>query len=426
MPNIYYQTVINVGSMNVCFFRYKDVFQIYPADRTARNLTAPNLAAPNQQGEAVIIEYNDAYRLRTEKEERKNVFGEGYGHLDLLQELVALLQIITNCPCSIPSDGVNVTPGVQQKIERFTDTGSTPEMRVEEARILNRMNPTWGPLSVQKQAVKFLDSYFRMDADARHRINASLFLHQKMRRIILLAPSMGIVGLISSIENLVHFKGEREKFKVVRCKECSSEKYKLVRRYRDFMEAYSEENFVKKYGVRDYYHTEPEFLEKTFSKIIMDFYTRRSKIAHAGEILELDRTLSGFAMSEVRLFTEVETLTRIALFSYILEFDAHEEVHDDSSEQRFYDMLGNYPWAIPLWNRKAGIMNSEAVERFRLSANRQEKILLHFFSSVWLGKGTDFDISDAANVLDRQDRNMIVDWFLDPFWPNEIKKVIPA
>ncbi|OWY74505.1 hypothetical protein CDN97_23240 [Pantoea sp. AMG 501] len=192
------------------------------------------------------------------------------------------------------------------------------------------------------------------------------------------------------------------------------------------MEAYSEENFVKKYGVRDYYHTEPEFLEKTFSKIIMDFYTRRSKIAHAGEILELDRTLSGFAMSEVRLFTEVETLTRIALFSYILEFDAHEEVHDDSSEQRFYDMLGNYPWAIPLWNRKAGIMNSEAVERFRLSANRQEKILLHFFSSVWLGKGTDFDISDAANVLDRQDRNMIVDWFLDPFWPNEIKKVIPA
>lgn len=409
MPNSYYKTLMFIGSMNVCFFRYKDVFQIYPAPQK-------NVA---QQGEAVVIEYNDAYRLRTEKEERKNAFGEGYGHLDLLLELIALLQIITNCPCWLPSDGMSARPGLQPKIEKFTDTGHTPAMRFEEARILNRVNSNCAFVAFQKQAVEFLDSYFRMDADSRHRINSSLFLHQKMRRIILDAPSMGIVGLISSVENLVHFEGEREGFVVVRCNECSIEKYKLSRRYRDFMETYSEENFVKNYEVRGYYHTEPEFSEKAARKIIMDFYNRRSKIAHAGDILELDRTLSGFTMSEVRLFSEVEALTRIALFSYILEFDADKDVHDVSSEQRFYDMISDYPWAIPLWDREAKIMNTEAVDLFSASANREEKSLLHFFSSVWLGEGTDFDIADAARVLIRQDRNMIVDWFLDPFWPKE-------
>lgn len=409
MPSSYYQTLISIGSMNVCFFRYKDVFQIYPASQKS----------PDQRGDSVVIEYNDAYRLKTEKEERKNVYGQGYGHLDLLQELVALLQVITNCPCWIPSDGLSPRPGLQKEIENFSDTGHFPAMRFNETRILNRMNSGSGFMEMQKQAVEFLDSYFRMDTDSRNRINSSLFLHQKMRRIILEAPSMGIVGLISSVENLVHFEGERKKFVVERCSECSLEKYKLSRRYRDFMETYSEENFSRKHGVRGSYHTEPEFSGKSASRIIMAFYNRRSKIAHAGDILELDRTLSGFAMSEVRLFNEVEALTRIALFSYILEFDADKDIHEVSNEQRFYDMVSAYSWAIPLWDKEARIMNIEAVDRFRASANGEEKSLLHFFSSVWLGGGTDFDIIDAASVLDRQDRNMIVDWFLDPFWPNE-------
>lgn len=412
MTDIYYQTLISMGSMNVCFFRYKDVFQIYPAKQIN----------PNQQGDAVIIEYNDVYRLRTEKEERKNARGQGYGHLDLLHELIALLQIITNCPCWLPSDGMSSRPGIQQKIEQFTDTGSTPAMRFEEARILNRVNSNCGSVTFQKQAIDFLDSYFRMDADSRHRINSSLFLHHKMRGIILKAPSMGIVGFISSIENLVHFEGERNGFVVERCGECSIEKYKLSRRYRDFMETFSEDNFVKKHGVIGYYHTEPEFSGKPARKTIMGFYNRRSKIAHAGDILDLDRSLSGFTMSEVRFFSEVEALTRIALFSYILEFDADRYIHEGSSDQRFYNMISNYPWAIPLWDREARIMNIEAIDRFMPSANRQEKILLNFFSSVWFGEGTNFDIADAAGALDREDRNMIVDWFLDPFCPNEIER----
>jgi len=416
MPNTYYQTVISIGSMNVCFFRYKDVFQIYPSQQTS----------PDQRGESVVIEYNDAYRLNSEKEERKNIYGEGYGHLDLLQELVALLQVITNCPCWIPSDGLSVRPGLQKKIDNFSDIGHFPAMRFDEVRILNRMNPGCGFLELQKQAVQFLDSYFRMDTDSRNRINSSLFLHQKMRQIILGAPSMGIVGLISSVENLVYFEGERKGFVVERCSECSLEKYKLSRRYRDFMETYSEESFAKKHGIRSYYHTEPEFSGKSARRIIMDFYDRRSKIAHAGDILELDRTLSGFAMSEVRLFNEVEALTRIALFSYILEFDADKDIYEVSNEQRFYDMVSAYPWAIPLWDKEARIMNIGAVECFRASANREQNCLLHFFSSVWLGDGTEFDITDAANVLNRQDRNMIVDWFLDPFWPNQNEVDIPS
>lgn len=411
MLDRYYRTKIAMGSMSVCSFRYKDVFQIYPGLR--------NNSGRREQ--PIVIEFNDAYRLETVKEERKNVFGDGYGHLDLLHELVALLQIITNCPCWIPHNEYSVRPGLQEKIEGFSDTHSIPKMCFDEARILNRMNSGCGFVEMQKQSVEFLDSYFRMDTASRRRINSSLLLHQKMRQIMLKSCSMGLVGLVSSIENLVQFDGERSGFIVERCSECSSEKYKVTRRFRDFMETYSEKSFVKRHNIRAIYHTEPEFEAVNARKLIESFYRRRSGITHAGDILEMDRTLSGFAMNEVRLFTEVEALTRIAIFSYILGFEAESGIDAINDDQRFYDMISAYPWATPLWDEETRTMVTGAIERFKATASRNEITMLQFFMAVWNGHGTDLDVSEAAKMLERQDRHVIVDWFLNPFWPDRSK-----
>ncbi|WP_455917010.1 hypothetical protein [Pantoea agglomerans] len=312
MPDRFYRSVIHMGSMISCYFRYRDVFQIYPGPIT--NQTEP--------GHPVIIEYNDKYRMpaREGEVERTNVFGEGYGHLDLLQELIALVQLITNCPCWMPSYQNNVRPGPQERIDKFSTTDARYPMRYSEARILNRMNAGPEFVSLQRQSEALLDSYFAMDMVCRERINASLFLHQKMRKLILTSASMGLVGLISSIENLVEFDGVRQGFQVKNCSTCGAPRYSVTRRFRDFMELYSEENFVREHNVCGYYHTEEEFNGVTARKLIEDFYQQRSKISHAGKILEMDRTLSGFSAAEVRLFNEVESLTRIALFSYILQF----------------------------------------------------------------------------------------------------------
>lgn len=304
-----YRSVIHMGSMISCYFRYKDVFQIYPGP----------VSGQTEPGHPVIIEYNDRYRLPGDKE-RTNIHGEGYGHLDLLQELIALLQLVACCPTWIPLDGMSVRPGPQERIEEFSTPDAIYPMRFSEARILNRTNAGPEFVSLQSQSEALLDNYFKMDANSRARVNASLFLHQKMRRLILISASMGLVGLISSIENLVDFEGDRQNFKVDNCSKCGAPLYRVTRRFRDFMETYSEDNFVREHNIRGYYHTEEEFNGVTARRLITDFYQQRSKISHAGQILEMDRTLSGFSMKEVRLFNEVETLTRVALFSYILKF----------------------------------------------------------------------------------------------------------
>ncbi|QDY44285.1 hypothetical protein [Candidatus Pantoea soli] len=313
MTDKIYRSVIHMGSMMAGYFRYRDVFQIYPGPVNNQS----------EHGQPVIIEYNERYRLppKDGEEERINIFGEGYGHLDLLQEITALLQLITSCLTWVPSDGMSVRPGPQKRIEAFSTPDSRYPLRFSEARILNRMNAGPEFVSLQSQAVALLDSYFGMDTDTRERINASLFLHQKMRRLILNSASMGFVGLISSIENLVFFEGERQGFVVEKCKNCGQPRYSVTRRFRDFMEIYSEENFVREHNVRGYYHTEEEFVGEAAQELIKRFYDQRSLISHAGQILELDRSLSGFSMKEIRLLNEVETLTRIALFSYILKFN---------------------------------------------------------------------------------------------------------
>lgn len=410
MSDSYYRATICMSSMSICSFKYKDIFQIYPGLRNT----------PGIRDQPVIIEFNDAYRLETGGEERKNAFGEGYGHLDLLHEIVALLQIMTSCPCWIQYDESSVRPGLQEKIEGFSDIRTIHKMRFDEARILNRMNSGCGFVEMQKQSVEFLDSYFRMDTASRRRINSSLLLHQKMRQIMLKSCSMGLVGLVSSIENLVQFDGERRGFIVERCRECSSEKYKVTRRFRDFMETYSEKKFVERYKIQTAYHTEPEFEAINAKKLIDSFYRRRSGITHAGDILEMDRTLSGFAMNEVRLFTEVEALTRIAIFSYILGFETESDINVIDNVQRFYEMISDYSWAIPLWDENTRTMVPEAIEKFKSTASQNEKIMLQFFMTVWHGHETEFDISEAAKMLDRQERNVIADWFLNPFWPNSI------
>lgn len=408
MSDNYYRSTISTGTMSISFFRYKDVFQIYPA-------SSSNL---QQQGKPIVIEYNDAYRLKNGKDEFVDQLGQGYGHLELLQELVALLNIITNCPCWIPRKESSIRPGVQEKIERFHDTSDIPKISFDETRILTRQNGSSDFLEIQKQSVEFLDNYFMMDVDYRERINTSLFLYQKMRRIITESASMGLVGLVSSIENLVQLEGKRNGFKVERCGECSSEKYKLTRRFRDFMETYSEENFVKEHNIRQLYRKDPRFAEQNARKLITSFYNKRSSIAHAGDILEMDRTLSTFSMKDVMLFNEVETLTRVAIFSYILGYESGSGIYAVSDEQRFDDMISAYSWAAPLWDRETKSMDTEAVESFKAAATQNERILLQFFLAVWQGRGTDFDISEAAVALDRQDRHVVVEWLLNPFWPN--------
>lgn len=322
MDDVYYRATIKSAAGITGHFRYKDVFQIQSSSKSDSSFN-----------HYIDIEFNDKYRLNDGTEERKNFLGQGYGHLDFLKELIAILHICSNYPCSLDKDESCVTPPPQEIISGFTEhpplfpgftsprefSGSST-VRRDNVRILNRMNFGQSSLELQSQTELFLDKYFSLDARTRKRFNASMFLMQNSHEIKLINQSMGIVGLISAIENLMELEVKKNKIKIEKCEKCSQPIYGLAERFRNFLATYSEANFVKKYNIGEYFHREDEFKDNEPEELIASFYRRRSKITHAGDILIMDRTLSTFSASELRYFNEIETAVRIALFSYLLNF----------------------------------------------------------------------------------------------------------
>lgn len=45
-------------------------------------------------------------------------------------------------------------------------------------------------------------------------------------------------------------------------------------------------------------------------------------------------------------------------------------------------------------------------------------MMCRFVVAVWFGKNRfNFDLIEATSILDPSKRQLIADWFLDPFWP---------
>ncbi|WP_080190748.1 hypothetical protein [Salmonella enterica] len=82
---------------------------------------------------------------------------------------------------------------------------------------------------------------------------------------------------------------------------------------------------------------------------------------------------------------------------------------------RFQIMVEQYPTLAPYWDfEKREVKVKTAAD---LPVSSGEKILMSFFLSVWFGRNVDFDITRAAGVLSTENKLIITEWFLDPFWP---------
>jgi hypothetical protein len=82
---------------------------------------------------------------------------------------------------------------------------------------------------------------------------------------------------------------------------------------------------------------------------------------------------------------------------------------------KFQNMLAAYPDLAVYWDFDAREIKVKTVDDLPLSSG--EKILMTFFMSVWSGRNADFDITRAAGVLSTENKRVIAEWFLDPFWP---------
>ncbi|WP_226020569.1 hypothetical protein [Serratia symbiotica] len=82
---------------------------------------------------------------------------------------------------------------------------------------------------------------------------------------------------------------------------------------------------------------------------------------------------------------------------------------------QFQKMLEQYPSLAVYWDFEAREVKVKTPDDLPLSSG--EKILMRFFLSVWFGRNVDFDITRAAGVLSTENKRIITQWFLDPFWP---------
>lgn len=82
---------------------------------------------------------------------------------------------------------------------------------------------------------------------------------------------------------------------------------------------------------------------------------------------------------------------------------------------RFKHMIEQYPDLAMYWDfEKQEVLVSTADD---LPLSSGERILMTFFLSVWFGRNVNFDITRAAGVLSTENKRVISEWFLDPFWP---------
>lgn len=82
----------------------------------------------------------------------------------------------------------------------------------------------------------------------------------------------------------------------------------------------------------------------------------------------------------------------------------------------FFEMLKKYPRFEGLWNGSE--VDIKLLESTLATCSHGEAIMLRFLAGVWLGINRyDFDLIEAAGVLDVEDRQVISQYLMSPIWP---------
>lgn len=79
----------------------------------------------------------------------------------------------------------------------------------------------------------------------------------------------------------------------------------------------------------------------------------------------------------------------------------------------------NAPQLKLLWDWEEESLSLEAVERYLVTASHGEAAMCRFAVGVWMGRNEQgFNLIEAAEVLDKEQRDAIATWLVSPFWPN--------
>jgi hypothetical protein len=89
------------------------------------------------------------------------------------------------------------------------------------------------------------------------------------------------------------------------------------------------------------------------------------------------------------------------------------------SNERFFKLLKRVPHIAELWDKESNRLNIAAFEQALGVMSHGEVQMAKFLAAVWLNDNEKygFDIVDAVAHIDIEDRELIVEWIANPFWP---------
>lgn len=283
------------------YYRHADVFQIYPSN--VRDEKSPFYHA--------YLEYDSRYQANYKKAKNKSTYHPHLeqlettrSHLNFLKEIIALLNISTNEHCELDFDSSNsLFPPPQEIIPNFSDISDLFEIRCRPSKISQRMKCNDQFVEIHPNAGVFFGNYFKLNPRARNRYNASIFLYSNGEELLVKCASMAVVAYASSVENIIDFEKSRKREMVSICDKCGQKQHKISLGFREFLQLHSNSDLDRGNSL--------------FNK----FYSTRSKIVHAGSILDFDRMQTIFPVKEYENLVEFSALVRISLFNYLVNYD---------------------------------------------------------------------------------------------------------
>lgn len=282
------------------YYRFDNAFQIKKGD-----ISWPPVKQSMSCKEAIVLEYNsDYYRnyRTTTSEQQPDELEESFRHFDYRKELMALLTLVGSANFHEEKSYLlnNKDLGECYFKEDYTVDDLGTNIEINNENMFSNTNYLGQQVNFPENHNLFFTNYFSLDKNNTNRFRMSLMLYYNSIHIREHSASMSYVALISSIENMVDFEGELTGFESTRCDVCSQLKYKLTKRFKDFMTKYCSDDSTE------------------FKRYLGEAYAKRSKVAHLGELFYND-----YASTELDIKGNIELdllkrVVRIALYNWVI------------------------------------------------------------------------------------------------------------
>ena len=90
----------------------------------------------------------------------------------------------------------------------------------------------------------------------------------------------------------------------------------------------------------------------------------------------------------------------------------------NQNQKQFFEMLSRYPRIQQHWSQGSKSLAVDSFEHDLGVMSHGEAHIARFFAAVWFGENRyNFDLIDAASILELPARQMIMAWVERPFYP---------